>query len=321
MLFGLLCLRGAESAEPLKLVQTIALEGVEGRIDHLAVDVETNRIFVAALGNNTVEVIDLKMGKPVATIKDVKEPQGVALIPGGRAIAVGCGEGSECRIYDGSLKLTSVTKGLDDADNVRYDAAANRFYVGYGRGALAVVDPERGAKVGDIKLAGHPESFQLESAGKRIFVNIPSARQVAVIDREKAAVIAKWAVKEAESNFPMALDEIDHRLFIGCRNPAKMLVLDTESGKTVSSIACCGDTDDVFFDAARKRIYVSGGEGCIATITQRDADQYELVARTATASGARTSLFVPGLSRLYLAVPHRGSQTAEIRVYEARAQP
>src|SRR5439155_21804030 len=149
------------------------------------------------------------------------------------------------------------------ADNLRYDPSAKLLYVGYGKGALAVVDPDHAKKIADIPLDGHPESFQLEQSGQRIFVNVPSAKQVAVVDREKKTVIAKWIINDAQANFPMALDESNHRLFIGCRRPAKLLVLDTDSGKTIASPECCGDADDVYYDAASKRIYLTGGEGCI----------------------------------------------------------
>jgi len=138
-----------------------------------------------------------------------------------------------------------------------------------------------------------------------------------VIDREKRAVIAKWPVRDAEANFPMALDEADHRLFIGCRKPAKVLVLDTETGKSVASVECCGDTDDLFYDPARKRLYVTGGDGFISVIARGDdADHYRLLGNTPTAAGARTSFYVPEKGLLYVAVPHRGSQRAELRVYQ-----
>jgi hypothetical protein len=166
-----------------------------------------------------------------------------------------------------------------------------------------------------VKLAGHPEAFQLEQNGPRIFVNVPTAHHIAVVDREKRKVIAKWPVKEAEANFPMALDEANHRLFVGCRKPAKVLVIDTETGKTVTAIDCCGDTDDLFYDAASKRIYVSGGEGYITVIQQTDRDHYAVAEKIPTAPGARTSHFDPGAARLYLAVPHRGDHAAELRVY------
>jgi YVTN family beta-propeller protein len=293
------------------------LNNVEGRIDHLAVDLKGQRLFVAALGNNTVEVIDLKTGNRDHTIAGLREPQGVGFVPESNRLFVGNAKGGACDIFDGaSFKRIKSVKFSDDADNIRYDAAAGRVYVGYGDGALGVVDATSGERVGDIKLDGHPESFQLEKSGPRIFVNIPTARKIAVVDRAKAAVIASWPA-EARDNFSMALDEQRHRLFVGFRKPAKLSVFDTETGKVVASLDSPGDADDVFYDRTRRRVYVSGGEGSIAIFQQKDADRYDPVAKIPTAAGARTALFIPELNRLYLAVPHRGRQGAEIRVYEA----
>jgi hypothetical protein len=167
-------------------------------------------------------------------------------------------------------------------------------------------------------LDGHPESFQLEANGTRIFVNIPSAHQIAVIDRQKRTVLVTWPVPGARANFPMALDEANHRLFVGCREPAKLIVFDTESGNTVTRFDCAGDTDDVFYDAARRRIYISGGAGSISVFEQSDPDHYKLLATVPTAAGARTSLFDPDYGRLFVAVPHRGQRKAEVRVFQTQ---
>lgn len=308
----------AEEDLPLRMVQTIALPNVEGRIDHLAVDLKGQRLFVAALGNNTVEVLDLRAGARLHTITGLHEPQGVGFIPESSKLFVANAKGGACDVFDGaSLKPVKTVKLSDDADNVRYDAAAGRVYVGYGDGALAVLDAASGDRLGDIKLDGHPESFQLEKSGPRIFVNIPTARKIAVVDRARAAVIASWKI-DGRDNFPMALDEEHHRLFVATRKPAKLVVFDTESGRAVASLDAPGDADDVFYDRARGRIYISGGEGFIGIFQQRDAAHYEARARIATAPGARTALFAPELARLYLAVPHRGGQKAEVRVYEAQ---
>lgn len=315
------CQAKAEPTNALKHTASIPLDGVQGRIDHMAVDAKNGRLYVAALGNNTVEVIDLKAGKPVAQITGLKKPQGVAVLPDTSRVVVASGEDGKCRVYDENQKLLGTVDGLDDADNVRYDPEAKLVYVGYGEGALAVIDPEKIEKVADIKLDGHPESFQLETKGKRIFVNVPSAKQVAVIDRDKRAVVAKWDVKDAESNFPMALDETNHRLFIGCRKPAKVIAVDTQTGQPVAAVECCGDTDDLFFDAASKRLYVSGGEGCITVIEQSDPNTYKAIGKVTTADGARTAFFDASGRMLYVAVPLRGSQKSELRTFATEAQP
>ena len=304
---------------PLVPVRTIVLPGVEGRIDHLSVDLDQNRLFIAALGNNSVEVVDLRSGAHTKSIAGFHEPQGIQVIPGAKSVAVANGQGGNVQLLDGTnYQFTKTIPLADDADNVRFDAASKRLYVGYGSGALAAISPSDGKVLGDVKLAGHPESFQLERSGSRIFVNVPTADQIAVVDRGAMKVIATWPVVNAKSNFPMALDEANHRVFVGCRRPAKVLVYDTTSGKEVGSFDIVGDTDDLFYDVARKRLYVSGGEGYIDVFQQQTGNSFARVSHMPTAPGARTSLFVPEQNRLYLAVPHRGSQAAEIRVYETR---
>jgi hypothetical protein len=205
----------------------------------------------------------------------------------------------------------------DDADNIRRDAATQRIFVGYGSGGIAAFDAE-GNKVADVKLDAHPESFQLAKNVLRIFVNLPRSQKVAVIDRATWTVVASWTTDEAQSNFPMALDEADGRLFVVCRNPAVLLVLDTRSGRVVAKLPTVGDSDDVFYDHERKRVYASGGEGAVAVYQQADRDHYTKIAEVATVKGARTSLFVPELSRLFVAVRQEGGNPAAIRVFEAK---
>src|SRR5882672_11276246 len=304
---------------PLNLVGTIDLPRVEGRIDHLAFDAGTQRLFVAALGNNTVEVLELKSGTHVKSLTGFREPQGIAVVPDAKLVAVANGQGEGVQTLDASdfHPVRTIRLG-DDADNVRYETATKRLFVGFGSGALAAIGAAAGKVLGEAKLAGHPESFQLERLGSRAFVNVPTADQIAVVDRSALKVIATWPVTSAKANFPMALDEENHRIFVGCRRPAKVLVYDTTTGKEVASFDIVGDTDDLFYDAARKRVYVSGGEGYIDVFQQQDGNRFARLAHVATAAGARTSLFVQEQNRLYLAVPHRGSQKAEIRIYETR---
>ncbi|MBZ5582848.1 MAG: hypothetical protein LAQ30_11735 [Acidobacteriia bacterium] len=305
--------------QPLRLEKTIPLPGVQGRIDHLAVDLEGKRLFVAALGNNTLEVLGVETGRRLASIAGLREPQGVAYPPGIKKIYVANGADGRLRVYDGAtLQPAGEVVFGGDADNVRYDAARRVLWVGYGSGALGALDAASGKRAGDVKLDAHPESFQLEKSGARIFVNAPDAAEIEVVDRERRAVAAKWPVKAAGANFPMALDEADHRLFVGCRRPARLLVLDTEnSGALVAELPCAGDADDLFYDAARKRVYVIGGEGSISVFEQRSPDDYRLLAKVATAEGARTGLYVPEWSRLFVAVRQRAAGAAEIRVFRA----
>jgi len=292
---------------------------VEGSIDHLSIDTAAQRLFVAALGNNTVEVLDLKAGRHIKSLPGFREPQGIAIVPDAKLVAVANGQGNGAQFIDASdFHPTTTVRLGDDSDNVRYDAAAKRLYVGFAGGALAAIDPTNGKVLGEAKLSGHPESFQLERSASRVFVNVPDADQIAVIDRNAMKVIATWPVVGAKSNFPMALDEANHRVFVGCRRPAKVLVYDTATGKESGSFDIVGDTDDLFYDATRRRLYVSGGDGYLDALQEQDANRFARVAHLATAAGARTSLFVSEQGRLYLAVPHRGNQKAEVRIYETR---
>jgi DNA-binding beta-propeller fold protein YncE len=307
----------AQEGVPLQLKQTIPLPGVEGRIDHLDVDISGQRLFVCALGNNTVEVVDLNKGERIHTISGLGAPQGVAFVPELNRLLVANDKGGVCNIYDAnSFQLIGKVDFADDADNVRYDNTSKRIYVGFGSGGIGIINAVDGKQVGSIKLAAHPEAFELERQGHRIFVNVPNARHVAVVDRDKGEVIATWKTDGAFGNFPMALDEANHRLFVGCRLPSKFIVLDTASGKTVTSVGISGDPDDVFYDGKRHRIYAICGAGKIDIIEQTDANTYKALTKINTADGARSGLFMPEKDALFVAVPHRGSQRAEIRRYQ-----
>ena len=308
------------AGEPaLEPVAVIPMPGVKGRIDHLSVDLKRHRLFVAALGNNTVEVLDVERNRHEKSLPGFGEPQGVLYLPDPDRLYVANGSGERVDILDGNTftPLKRIPK-LPDADNVRYDAGAGKVVVGYGKGALQMLDPGSGEASGEIRLPAHPESFQLERNGNRIFVNLPDARQVAVVDRSKRAITAAWEVPGARSNFPMTLDEAGRRLFVGARSPALMLVYDTETGKVVSKAPIGGDTDDLFFDAKRKRVYVICGEGRVDVFHQDDADHYSQIGTVKTAARARTGLFVPEEGRLYVAAPALDDAAARILVYRAR---
>jgi DNA-binding beta-propeller fold protein YncE len=311
------CMTAANAEEKaFNLKRTIPLPGVEGRIDHFALDASGERLFVCALGNNTVEVLDLRKGDRVHSITGLGAPQGIVYIPELDRLFIANDKGGICKIYDAkSYQNVGEIDFKDDADNVRYDDSSKRLYVGFGSGGIGIVSAPESKAIGSIRLSAHPEAFELEKRGKRIFVNVPNARHVAVIDRDKGEVINTWKTDLAFGNFPMALDEANHRLFIGCRLPSKLVVLDTESGNIVGKIDISGDPDDVFYDGKRHRIYAICGAGKIDIIEQTDANTYKASAKTETANGARTGLFVPERNVLFVAIPHRGSQKAEIRAY------
>ena len=308
----------AQSQATLRLIGTVPMPAVEGRIDHMALDVAGQRLFVAALGNNTLEVIDARNAKLVRTIAGLHEPQGVAYAPAANRIYVANRADGSLRVFDGTsfVLLTTIAYGRD-ADNARYEAQADRVWVGYGEGALGAIDPN-GAKAADIALGAHPESFQLERNGPRIFVNLPPLHSIAVVDRETRKIISTWSTDDAAANYPMALDEADHRLFVVCRRPARLLVYDTSTGTIIASLPVVGDADDAFYEPARKRIYAIGGEGAVSVFQQEDADHYRELERIPTAPGARTGYFSADLGRLFVAVRRRGAQPAEIRIYETR---
>jgi DNA-binding beta-propeller fold protein YncE len=303
-----------EATAILRLEHKVDMPDVAGRIDHLSIDIATGRLFLAALGNDTVEVVDVKAARRLHTIRDVAEPQGLLFVPATNRLFVASGKDGSVRVFDATTlqALHSVSLG-SDADNLRLDAASGRIWAGYGDGALAALDAG-GSKVANIPLGGHPESFQLERDGPRIFVNVPDARTIAVVDRTKGVVTARWATGTASANFPMALDEAGQRLFVVCRRPARLLVLSTDTGRILNELSTVGDADDIFYDALAKRIYVSGGEGAIAVYRQSGAG-YAEVERIATVPGARTSFFSPDLRRLFLAVRGQGAAPAAIWEY------
>ncbi len=299
------------------LEKTIPLPGVEGRIDHLAMDVKGHRLLLSALGTDEVEVIDVQSDKIIHRLPGMHEPQGTNYVPAANRIYVANGKDGKLRIYDGvSYKAAGEVEFGDDADNVRYDAEHKWVWVGYADGGLSAVDIATGKRVKDIYIDGHPESFQIEKNGRRIFANVPDAREIEIVDRLNGKILAKWPMTELTKNFPMALDEVNHRVIVVCRKPAKLVVIDMDSGKVISQIDCPGDSDDMFYDAARKRIYVAGGEGYLEAFAQKSGDEYQSLGKIKTGEGARTALFVPDFNRIYVAIPHKGANPqAEVRVY------
>ena len=310
---------GAASASSQSLVlnQTVDLPGISGRIDHLDIDLGGNRLFVAALAAGSLEVIDLHAGRVVARFGPVAEAQGVAYLPALHRIVVASGGSGRVLAYEAAPSAVASIGNLDDADNLRVDARSDRLWVGYGR-ALAVLDPQTLAVTRRIGLPGHPEAFELEPSGRRLFVNVPSAGQVVVIDRKSGAIASTWPVTGATGNFSMALDESSNRLYIATRRPALLQAYDTTTGKRVAELPICADADDLFFDPQRRQLYAICGQGVVDVVGRRGADRYEVVERLQTAPGARTGLFVPRLSTLFVAVPARAGAAAQIRAYTVK---
>ena len=296
----------------LVLERTISLKDVKGRIDHLAVDLKHGRLFVAELGNGTVEAIDLRAKQSTGRINGLKEPQGLAYLPDRGELAVASGGDGTVRFYRGAdLAPLGVLKVGADADNMRVDPHSGRLIVGYGDGALAIIDPAAQTVVASLPLPGHPESFRLN--GSRVFINVPDVGAIVVGDLVTSRVIATWKGAHA-FNFPLAFDPVSGALATVYRLPSRLAVLDAASGATRADLATCGNADDVFFDAKRQRIYVSCGSGAVDIV--RTQPSYASINRVATRSGARTALFVPELDRLFVAARAGGlGSDAAILVY------
>ncbi len=325
----MLALFGAIAAAPLQsqglfaLTRSIPLPGVEGRIDHLSIDLPGDRVFVAALGNNSVEVVDLRSSSVVHSIRGLSEPQGVAFVRESNKLYVANAGTGECDVFDGSS--FALLKRIDlggDADNMHYAAASHQLVVSAGN-ALTFIDTATDAVVGRVDLSGHPEGFAIEQDGPRVYANVPMSRgRLFVVDRQRDVTVDRWPVgalfTNLFSNFPLALDEKDKLVFVGTRAPARLKVMSADGGRVISDIGIDGDPDDVFYDGARREVYLSCGAGYVDVVAQIAPDRYGPVTRVPTAGGARTSLWVPEQNRLYVAVPHRGCQRAELRVYEPR---
>ena len=305
------------AAAPLILEQTIPLDGVSGRIDHMAVDVAGDRLFVAELGNGSVDVIDLHASKVVRRISGLKQPQGIGYVAKQDLIVVAsAGDGSARFFRAADLSpVGSVALG-EYADNVRIDPISGQVLIGYGNGGLAIIDPATRARVGDIRLPGHPESFQLDPKLGRIYINVPDRHQVVVADRGTRRQLAAWKIPGNGANFPMAIDPAGGSLAVVFRGPAKIAILDPATGAVTADVATCDDADDAYFDARRNRIYVSCGDGSVDVLHDALGETPNHIGRVTTSRGARTSIFVPQLDRLFVALPAEppGSKAA-VRVY------
>jgi hypothetical protein len=300
-----------QTPELLQLEAKIPLGKVMGRIDHMAVDLGRQRLLVAELGNNSVGIVDLKDRKLFRRLADLEEPQGVAHVPSADTIFVANGGDGSVRLFGAEDYRPAGRINLaDDADNVRLDVKANRVLVGYGSGGLALIDPASRSKVADIRLKAHPESFQIDSASGRIFVNVPKAREIAVVDAAAGKQTASWPMDNG-SHFPMALDESAQRVLVVFRNPATLGVFAMNDGAPVARVGVCGDADDLWIDAKRQRVYISCGQGFVDVFDGSNA-AYRRIAHVPTAAGARTSLFVPELDRLFLAARASSREPASI---------
>jgi len=306
----------AQSPEALllNLESKILLGEVKGRIDHMALDATRNRLFVAELENNSLGIVELNEHKVAHVITGLTKPQGVGYEPSTDMLYVANGGDGSVRLYRGSDYAEAGRIDLgDDADNIRIDPGSKRVLVGHSAGALATIDPATRTKLADFPLPAHPEGFQLDRKTNQIFVNLPRARTIVAIDATGGQQKAAWLVKEGGANFPMALDEEAHRIIVAFRAPPRLGIF-SAAGETVGTVELCGDSDDVFVDPKRTRIYISCGEGFI-DVFDTSGGSYRRLTRLPTSPGARTSYFAPSVDRLFLAVRATSAEPAAIWVF------
>jgi DNA-binding beta-propeller fold protein YncE len=311
-------------APPVREVQEIPLPGVQGRLDHFTIDAKRKRVIFSGLGNNSVQVVDVFAGRMIHQIDGLAEPQGTLYLAEWDKLFVANSANGRVTVYDGTTfeLIDSIDFGEgSDPDNLRYDAVAKKIYLGYGDGAIAAIDPVTNKRLPtEYKFAGHPEGFQLETKGPRIFVNVADAKSIQVINRQTGKMLT-WALPNGHSaNFPMVLDEASRRVFIGTRKPSRLTILDMDSGKVIASLPTAADMDDMFFDADRKRVYVAGGEGFLSVVQQVDADHYTDMGKFPTALGTRTGVWYAKRDRLYIAAPPSGVLGARLLVFEAQTE-
>lgn len=307
--------RSTADPAPLAIEATIALPNTKGRIDHLALDSQRNRLFIAEIGNGTVDVVDLKATAVVGRIDGLEEPQGLAYLPDRGELVVACGGDGTVRFYDAmTLQLKQMLSGFDDADNVRIDPASGDIVVGYGAGGLVLIDPATRAVTGKVALPSHPEGFQIDLQGHRAYVNLPRSLKIAVVDLATRKVVESWSAGRALENFPMAIDTDHQAVAAGFRVPGRFMVFDSTTGKIVANNPACGEADDLFFDARRDQYYMLCGDGHI-DVFGAAGTQFKAKARITTQRGGRTGLFSRDRDRLFVAISSEGESGAAVEIY------
>jgi len=311
-------------AAPIKLIQTYELPAdVKGNFDHFGIDLQGGRLFATPEGYHAVVVFDLKTGKLVHKIDGIGKPHAVLYREDLKRVYVTDGDAGDLKIFDGTTyKLVSSVKLLEDADSIGYDPVTKYMYIDNGGGdvhqtysMLSVVDTTASQKLADLKIEGETlEAMTLEKSTPRMYVNNRAKNQVSVVDREKRALIASWPVTLCKNNVAMALDESNHRLFVACRT-SQIAVLDTQTGKEITSFPITEGVDDITYDAASKRVYAAC-DGAVDIYEQSGLDSYKLLANIPTGPMGRTARLVPELKRYFVAVPQHGTASAKVLVFE-----
>ncbi len=307
-----------QNKSALTKLRTFEMPGVGGRIDHLSIDLKSNRLFVAALGNGTVEVLNLTNGKVIYSIKNLKEPQGVEYIQQYNLLFITSAGDGTCKIFNAStFKLLKVIQLGNDADNIHYNKKRNIVFIGFGSGGIAAISPSDMKLLYRIDLPAHPEAFQMDEKNGLMFVNVPGAGQMEVINIDKRRVIEKIDLK-VRGNFPMALDTLHQLIFTGSRSPSKLIIFDATTLKMISEKNISGDADDIFNDLADSLIFVSCGNGSINIFKHANSENIFLKEKVKTVPGARTSLFVPELNELFIAARKYNGYNARVFEYSIK---
>jgi hypothetical protein len=313
----------AQGAE-IKLQRTITLPGVTGKFDHFAIDAAGNRLFAAATGNQSVEILDLAIDKVIGSLKGLGKPHGLAWIPESGRLFVADGGKAELDVFEGSpLKLAQTIPLTEDADDMVYDAATRLLYVGHGGtnaanpARVAVIDAQSLKIVANLPVATHPEALELDPKGDRIFVNVADAGEIAVIDGKTQKVVSTWMLKKEKGNTPLAYDAADDLLLVGCRAPSELVVLNGRTGEEIAAAVTDAGADDLFYNASARTAYLVAGSGAVDSFAVSPEGKLQTLDVTRTANGAKTGLLVSTQSALYVGIP---GAAATIRVYQIHAK-
>lgn len=316
----------AQSGAPLKLIQTIPVPGLhDGDFDHFMINLPSHRLFLAAEDNGKVIVIDTRTSKILHVIAGLKSPHSMIFRRSLNKLFVVDGDASEIKVYNGSTyQLIAHIPMTIDADSIAYDPATKYLYVVSGGSAahtpysfIQIVDTTTSKKLGRIKVNdNHLEALALDKSGPYLFVNMTGKNAVGELNRKTRSVVATWPIaSQGREPVAMAFDEPAHRLFTVTRKPGKLIVLDSRSGKIITSLPCVADADDAVYDPQHKRIYISGNEA-ISVFHQQDPDHYTLITNVPGGYRARTAILIPELNRYYRGVSPHGKHGAEVQVYE-----
>jgi hypothetical protein len=315
-----------QTAAPLVLERKIVLPGVKGKFDHFAIDEAGNRLFAAATGNKSVEVIDLASGKTTQSLTGMGKPHGLVWVAATGRLFVADGEKAELTVFEGEpLRRLKSIKLSEDADDMVYDAQSEMLYIGHGGtdsanpASVAILDAKRLSVLKQLPMATHPEALELDPRGKRVFVNVSDAGEVVVIDAAAPLKMKTWTLANAKGNTPLAYDEVDDLLLVGCRTPARLLVLNGKTGEEVESAPTDAGADDLFYEAKTHRAYLITGSGAVDSFSVSSTGKLQTLGVTRTAAGAKTGLLIPSQSAMYIGVPGTGTPS-EIDVYRTGAK-